>query len=131
MLPTSRKSNRRRNSRFAARRQRPTGTGGSALIRFRRNRELMARELVVLALWGGLALLLGSLAGTLWRVAEVHLVDRGRATQLALPTLAILAGLGCLWRARRALREFLDIRREQAGLTERLRDPGQDDLPPA
>lgn len=130
MLPTSRKSGRRRNSRFAARRQRPTGSGGASLIRFRRNRELMARELIVLVLWGGLALLLGSLAGTLWRVAEVHLADRGRATQIALPLLAILAGIGCLWRARRALQEFLDIRREQAALTEKLRDPGQDELPP-
>jgi type VI protein secretion system component VasK len=105
-------------SKFAGSR---TGWGGRKLIRYRRNRALMAREFTSFALWCAIAVSLVLLARTMWRVGTVHFTDQQTSLRLGLPAIAIVACLGSLWRARRALREFLDIRREQAQLTAELK----------
>ncbi|NNM33437.1 MAG: hypothetical protein HKO53_10245 [Gemmatimonadetes bacterium] len=111
---------RRRGGRFARER---TGWGGPKLIRFRRNRELMAREITTLVLWLTLSGMLLVLARRLWDVSRKHLADSEPLVQFALPALAILASIGSFWRARRNWAELQDIRREQAELVARLQDP--------
>lgn len=108
---------RRRTSRFQARFGRDrTGHGGKRLIRFRRNRELIAREITTLILWTVIAVMLAMLGRTLWKVSQQHLADRETLVQLSLPGIALLAAVGSLLRARSSLRELQDIRSEQARL---------------
>jgi hypothetical protein len=118
--------------RFRGRYQRGqvSGQGGKKLIRFRRNRELMAREIVVTALWFTIAAMLLSLSRTLWHVAQVHLSEHGPLAYYGLPGLALAAAAGCLWRARMSLHEFLDIRREQRRLVESIHEELDQMAPP-
>lgn len=114
---------RRRSERFRSRFQRGAATQSKnrSLIRFRRNRELMAREMVTLALWIVIAGMLALLARALGRVVDQHLAERELIVRVGLPALPLIAALGCLWRARAALREYADIRREQRQLLDDLR----------
>ena len=127
---------RRPSARDRSRFRRSGGEGGRELIRFRRNREALWREITMLALWIGIAMMLLNLAGTLHRVSQVHLVERGVLVQALLPLLAVVAAAFCLVRGRRNVIEILDIRREQAEVTARLRslvageDPDDDERPP-
>jgi hypothetical protein len=99
----------------------PASEGNRDLIRFRRNRELMARESVGVALWIGLSAMMILLTRTMHRVAQTHLADQESWIRLGLPALPILGALGTLWRASASLREWLDIRREQREVLARLR----------
>jgi len=123
-LDGGRNQRRQRESRFRSRyaRGRISGKGGQKLIRYRRNRELMASELVRVGLWTAIAIMLVSLTRVLWRVVQVHLAESGPLVQLGLPAISLLAFVGCVWRGRKSLREFLDIRREQQQLEHELRD---------
>jgi hypothetical protein len=114
----------KRGERFRGRygRGQSSGHGGKKLIRYRRNRELMAREFVTTLLWLAIAAMLFSLTRTLWHVAQAHLAQHGPLAYYGLPGLALCAAAGCLWRARRALHEFLDIRREQRQLVEAIQE---------
>ena len=113
-----------RSEKFRGRygRGQSSGHGGKKLIRFRRNRELMAREIVVTLLWLAIAGMLFVLTRSLWHVAQAHLSEHGPLAYYGLPALALIAALGCLWRARASWREFVDIRREQRELVEGLRN---------
>lgn len=118
---------RRRGDRFQSKFGRArTGWGGPKLIRYRRNRALMAKEITSFGLWCAIAVALLMLTRTLWRVGDVHFTSEQLAARLGLPAAALLACVGSLWRARRALREFLDIRQEQSQLTEDLRAAAED-----
>jgi hypothetical protein len=99
----------------------PASEGNRDLIRFRRNRELMARESVGIVLWLALTGMMLALARTLHRVAQAHLADQESWIQLGLPALPILGAAGTLWRAVASLREWQDIRREQREVLARLR----------
>ncbi len=111
----------RHRERFESKFQRRTGRGGRNAIRFRRNRELLAREITTLLLWSAIAVMLAILGKTLAEVARVHLADRAFAVRASLPGAAVIACAACTWRARRSLLEFLDIRREQTELVARLK----------
>lgn len=120
---------RRPAARDRSRFRRNGGEAGRDLIRFRRNREALWREISMLALWTGLTLMLLDLGRTLHRVSQVHLAERGMLVQAILPLLAIAAAGFCVLRARHNVIEILDIRREQADVTARLRAlaTGEDD----
>ncbi len=75
----------------------------------------------MLALWTCLTLMLVDLGRTLHRVSQAHLAERGILVQALLPLLAIAAAGFCVVRARHNVIEILDIRREQADVTARLR----------
>lgn len=101
--------------------------GNRDLNRFRRNRELLARESTMLVLWVAVAVMLLNLAGTLHRVAIHQLAERAALIRYSLPTVAVLAALGSLWRARLNLREIQELRTEQAGVKNRLLDARSDE----
>lgn len=108
------------------------GKGNRDLIRFRRNRELLAREVTVLILWVAVAVMLLNLAGTLRNVSQTHLAERNALLRNSLPLLAILAAVGCAWRARLNWREVREIRAEQAEVKSRLVDRADgEELPPS
>ena len=117
-ISTDRRRRRRPRSRFE---RGSAASKGRDLIRYRRNRESLAREVTVLLLWGALVVLLIRLGGSLWHVGQRHLAEHGMLVQLALPALALVAGVFALWRARGNWSEIQDIRQEQKVLTERLR----------
>ena len=94
--------------------------GNRDLSRFRRNREIMAREITTTVIWIAIGLMMIPLGRTLWRVAASHMSDRALALQLALPAIALIAGVLCLLRARANLREFREVRLEQREILERL-----------
>ena len=118
---------KRRSTRFRTKFARDrAGTGGKRLVRFRRNRELIAREITNIVLWASIAVMLMLLGRTLWKVSQQHLSERETLIQVALPGIALLAAVGAAWRARSSLRELQDIRSEQAQLMADL----QSDLNP-
>jgi hypothetical protein len=98
------------------------------IVRFRRNRERMARSLASVFLWAVAAVMLVGLGKTLWRVAQTRLVDRSLPVRLMFPAAACLAIVFSLLRARAAYRDWRESRAEQRALTERLErerdDPG-------
>ena len=107
----------------------PTQKGNRDLHRFRRNREIAARERTTGLLWITIGLMLIPLGRTLWRVAQAHLADRMLLIQLCLPGAAVLALVFAFLRARSALAEYRDIRREQGEIMDRLQralDPHED-----
>ncbi len=115
---TRQRPKRRRLSRF----ERGGGSGDTRdLIRFRRNRESLVREVTVLLLWAAVITLLFRLTGSLWVVGQRHLADQHALVRLSLPALAVGAILFSLWRSRGSWREIHDIRREQTDLGRRLR----------
>lgn len=125
---------RRPAARDRSRFRKSGGEGGRELIRFRRNREALWREISTLVLWIGLTLMLLNLAGTLHRVSQAHLADRNLLIQALLPAFAVGAAVFCVVRARRNVIEILDIRREQSEVTARLRElasADQDGDPPS
>jgi hypothetical protein len=81
----------------------------------------MARELTSAGLWVAIAISLVLLAQTLWRVGHAHFGPEQVLGRYGLPGAAVVACLGAVWRARRSVREFFDIRQEQARLTEELK----------
>jgi hypothetical protein len=121
---------RRPAARDRSRFRRTGGEGGRDLIRFRRNREALWREISTCVLWIGLTVMLVNLAGTLNRVAGVHLADRNVVVRAVLPLMALGAAGFCLLRARRNVFEIVDIRREQREITDRLRVMASDDGEP-
>ncbi len=101
-------------------------------MRFRRNRELLAREVTTLILWIAVAVMLLNLAGTLRDVAGTHLAQRSALLRNSLPLLPLLAAVLCVWRARLNFTEIREIRAEQAEVKRRLAqvdDPDEDDRP--
>ena len=101
--------------------------GNRDLVRFRRNRELLAREVTVFVLWIAVAVMLVHLAQTLWQVSQTHLAERSAVLRNLLPALPALAILFCGWRARQNLREIREIRSEQVGVRTRLASIADDD----
>lgn len=124
MRNSTKRPSRRRLSRF----ERGGGSPESRdLIRFRRNRESLARECTVLLLWAALVLLLIRLTGSLWTVGHRHLAEHPALIRLSLPAASVAAIGFALWRGRGTWSEIADIRREQARLGDRLRQAqGQD-----
>jgi hypothetical protein len=119
---------RRRSDRFQAKLSRNrTGWGGKKLIRFRRNRALLAKELTSAVLWLAIAISLVSLGRTLWRVGSVHFAEGHSIIRWSLPGLAAVACVASIVRARKSLLEFLDIRREQSALAAELREQPPED----
>jgi hypothetical protein len=117
-----RNSIKRPRRRLASRFERGSSANSRDLIRFRRNRESLAREITVLILWAALVLLLFRLTGSLWTVAQRHLADRPPLLRMSLPAVSLLAIVFAIWRSRGNLGEIQDIRREQSQLGERLRE---------
>jgi hypothetical protein len=117
---------RRRESRFRPQANRESSPGNRDLIRFRRNRELMAREFLGMILWVALSVMMVMLARSIHRVAQAQLAEQEAWVRLVLPALPLIAALVTLWRGFAALREWLDIRREQRELLDRLRSADQD-----
>ncbi len=113
---------RRRRRPRARDRSRFGGTPGSGSrdsIRYRRNRELIAREVVTALLWVAVFLLLVRLTGVLWR-ALPQMENLPSFLRPAIPLLTLVGGGLCLLRARANWREMRDIRREQSGIRARL-----------
>ena len=117
---------RRRESRFRPQANRESSPGNRDLIRFRRNRELMAREFLGMVLWVALSVMMVMLARSIHRVAQAQLAEQEAWVRLVLPALPLIGALVTLWRGFVSLREWLDIRREQRELLDRLRSPDQD-----
>ena len=109
----------RHRSRFA---RRNASAGGSALIRYRRNQELLFKESCTAGLWFLLVIMLIHLAGTLGDFSRKHLADHVLVIRMAFPALSVIAAAACLWRGSRGIREILDIRREQKDLHLQLRE---------
>ena len=101
------------------------------IIRFRRNRELLVREVTVLILWIAVAVMLVNLAQTLVTVSRTHLAERSALLRNALPFVPVLAAIFCIWRARLNFREIREIRAEQAEVKARMTDPEEDEPPSA
>jgi hypothetical protein len=90
-----RRPNTRERSRFGG----GARYGNRDLVRFRRNRELLAREITVLVLWIAVAVMLLNLAQTLREVSQTHLAERSALLRNLLPAVPALAVLFCGWRA--------------------------------
>lgn len=103
--------------------------GNRDVVRFRRNRELLAREITVLILWFAVAVMLLNLSRTLWVFSENQLAERSALLRNSLPLLPIVAAVFCVWRARTNLREIREIRAEQAEVKARLAAVQDDDDP--
>lgn len=117
---TDSRRGRRPSTRERSRFGRGARQGNRDLIRFRRNRELLAREVTVFVLWIAVGAMLLNLADTLLAVSRTHLAERSAILRYILPALPLLATLGCVWRARLNFREIREIRAEQAGVRDRL-----------
>ena len=123
------------------RRRRPTvrersrfgrgGKGNRDIIRFRRNREMIVREVTILVLWIAVAVMLIDLADTLVTVSRSHLAERNALLRNSLPLVPVLAAIFCIWRARLNIREIREIRAEQSEVKARMQSPVDDDDPPA
>lgn len=103
--------------------------GNRDIIRFRRNRELLVREVTVLILWIAVAVMLVNLAQVLVSVSRTHLAERSALLRHALPFVPVLAAIFCIWRARLNFREIREIRVEQEEVKERMQridDPAED-----
>ena len=103
--------------------------GNRDAIRFRRNRELLVREVTVLILWIAVSVMLVNLAQTLVSVSRIHLAERSALLRNALPFIPVLAAVFCIWRARLNFVEIREIRAEQAEVKARLMAPDEDDPP--
>lgn len=90
------------------------------MMRFRRNREILAREWATLLLWGAVLAMLVNFTRVLWLVAAKHLAEYPQLIRLSLPGLAVAAGVFCLFRARGNWREIREVRDEQAAIRDRL-----------
>jgi hypothetical protein len=90
------------------------------LIRFRRNRELLAREVTVLILWIAVAVMLLNLAQTMRVFSANQLGERSAILRYLLPSIPVLATVFCAWRARLNFREIREIRAEQTEVKARL-----------
>jgi len=99
----------------------PLNSGNRSLARYRRNRQLLARESISAILWVAIAVMLVPLARSLWHVSRAHLSDQPLLWQAALPAVAAGAMVFCLLRARAGWREMRELRREQAELLRHLR----------
>ena len=105
-------------------------TSNRLLQKFRRNRQILAREFTSFLLWLALAFMMVPLGRSLWRVSVAHLSDRSIFWRYGLPGLAVLALVFCLSRARNGWREIQEIRAEQARILAKLReelDSGDED----
>jgi len=111
---------RRPSTRERSRFGRGARHGNRDLIRFHRNRELLAREVTVLILWIAVGAMLLNLAQTLRAVSQTHLAERSVILRYLLPALPLLATMGCAWRARLNFREIREIRAEQSEVRDRL-----------
>lgn len=96
------------------------GSGNRLLQKYRRNRQILAREFTSLILWLALAFMMIPLGRSLWRVAAAHLSDRSIFWRYGLPGLAALALIFCLLRARSGWREIREIRAEQKDVLAKL-----------
>lgn len=105
----------RERSRFGR-----AGRGNRDVIRFRRNRELLAREITVLVLWVAVAVMLLNLAATIRVFSENQLGERSAFLRYGLPLVPVLATVFCGWRARLNVREIRELRAEQAAVKARL-----------
>ena len=125
----------RRRRRPSVRERSRFGRGGKTnrdVIRFRRNREMLVREITVLVLWIAVAVMLVNLAQTLLAVSKTHLAERNSLIRHSLPFIPVLAAIFCIWRARLNIREIREIRAEQTEVKERMRSlADDDDAPPA
>jgi hypothetical protein len=95
-------------------------SGNRLLQKYRRNRQILAREFTSLILWLALAFMMIPLGRSLWRVAAAHLADRSVFWRYGLPGLAALALIFCLLRARSGWREIREIRAEQREVLAKL-----------
>jgi len=96
-------------------------SGNRLLQKYRRNRQILAREFTSLILWLALAFMMIPLGRSLWRVAAAHLSDRSIFWRYGLPGLAALALIFCLLRARSGWREIRELRTEQSEILSKLR----------
>jgi hypothetical protein len=103
--------------------------GNRDVIRFRRNRELLVREITVLVLWIAVSVMLVNLAQTLLAVSKTHLAERAALLRHSLPFVPVLAAIFCIWRARLNIREIREIRAEQAEVKARMTAPDDEDVP--
>jgi hypothetical protein len=117
---TDSRRGRRPNTRERSRFGRGARPGNRDLIRFRRNRELMAQEVTVLILWIAVGAMLLNLARTLHAVSQIHLAEHSAILRYVLPALPLLAMLGCAWRARQNIREITEIRADQTSVRDRM-----------
>ena len=88
----------RRRRRPSVRERSRFGRGGKTnrdVIRFRRNREMLVREITVLILWIAVAVMLVNLAQTLLAVSKTHLAERNALMRHSLPFVPVLA-IPCL-----------------------------------
>lgn len=106
-------------------------TGNRDLARFRRNRQLLARESTSTLLWLAITVMLIPLGRSLWHVARAHLHDRPLVWQVAFPATAALAMMFCLLRARSGWREIIELRRDRVQLLHRLRSQIRDESSPS
>jgi hypothetical protein len=104
-------------------------SGNRALRKFRRNRQLIAKELTSTILWLALAFMMVPLGRSLWRVSVSHLAGSSALWRFGLPAVAALGLIFCLWRARIGWREFKELRQEQRQLLEVLRREDDDQAP--
>jgi hypothetical protein len=125
---TDSRRRRRPSTRERSRFGRGASRGNRDLIRFHRNRELLAREVTVLVLWIAVAVMLVNLAQTLRAVSQIHLAERSAFLRNLLPALPAVAVLFCGWRARLNVVEIREIRVEQAEVRARLSTPPDDDV---
>jgi hypothetical protein len=122
--------NRRRRRTSARERTRFGGSarpGNRDLIRYRRNRELLVREVTTLVLWIAVASMLVHLASTLRNVASVHLAERSVFIRHSLPLVALAGTVFCFWRARFNWREVREIQADQSATRQRLEELVDDD----
>ena len=94
--------------------------GNRDVVRFRRNRELLAREITVLILWIAVGVMLLNLAQTMRVFSANQLGERSAILRNGLPLIPVLATLFCGWRARLNVREIRELRAEQAEVKARL-----------
>jgi hypothetical protein len=96
-------------------------SGNRLLQKFRRNRQILAREFTSFVLWLALTFMMVPLGRALWRVSVAHLSDRTVLWRYGLPGLSVFALVFCLLRARAGWREIREIRAEQAEILAKLR----------
>lgn len=105
------------------------GRGNRDVARFRRNRELLAREITVLILWIAVGVMLLNLAQTMRAFSANQLGERSALLRHGLPLIPVLATVFCGWRARLNVREIRELRAEQAEVKARLAAVGDEEDP--